>query len=235
MTLHGTIFYEGPSRQQQALKAAELLYREPFLTFTVPIDGRSVSTWGLKFDCWRFSAQRRVVFQRGDRWPCVLINMPETDGFSTVAPVDLGLLPGPRSKLRDLKPDEDLENVVGPYLEQAGFSSVFTQSSDEAYAAFISGIARVLYYRRNRLDDNTRPDPPVRCRVTITTRENLRRILYAKGYFISTVDNFGTSTPAQRRLPSGYYLFGMLVRGVARYEQYVWQIDEDIVIPLEVK
>jgi hypothetical protein len=133
-----------------------------------------------------------------------------------------------------VKPGDELDHLVRPQLEQAGFSTVFTRSSSEALDAFISGIALVLLRRRNRLDDNSFLDPFIFCKVTIKTRENGRRILYTKAYFVSTERAFGTSTPAQKSLPSGPYMFGMRVGSVTRYEQDVWDIDENIEFDLEV-
>ena len=53
---------------------------------------------------------------------------------------------------------------------------------------------------------------------------------YTKAYFISTERAFGKSTPAQKSLP----MFGMRVGSVTRYEQDVWDIDENIEFDLEV-
>ena len=238
-------FETEPTRQEQALTAAKRLYVSPHLPFygslypfAAPIDGRKVSTMGLHRDCIRFEKQRRLVVQRGDSWPCVSISTGQADlvdGFPMldVAPVDFGGLFGP--KLRDLKSGDELDHIVSSPLERAGFLKVFTRSSDQALDAFISGIARVLFHRCNRLDDNARPDPPVLCTVTINTREDGRRIVYTKGYFISTQTAFGTSTPAERRLHSAYYLFGMRIDDQVSFEQDIWHIYDDIEIDLEVQ
>lgn len=61
---------------------------------------------------------------------------------------------------------------------------------------------------------------------TVTTDSSRVEVLFAKGYFISTRQGFGFSTPARRPLPWGGYIFGHTQSGAARFVDTLWTVPD---------
>jgi hypothetical protein len=90
---------------------------------------------------------------------------------------------------------------------------------DVSRSSFLRGLARELWTRIRAILSGPpeRPaGPPAPVPVTVETTPD-RRIAFCKGYFISHHGFFGLSTPAQRNLAPGWYMFGIYDRTGPRF------------------
>lgn len=116
-------------------------------------------------------------------------------------------------------------------------ASVHEATSSECKRIFIDRLAEFL--RTRFLSPPPAPPkwPPPSEPDDLTVVETLQhgvKVIYAKGYFISTKTAFGRATPAKRYLPPGRYSFGVLDKQTPRFEHILWDVPSPEAIKLDL-
>lgn len=115
--------------------------------------------------------------------------------------------------------------------------------SDQALNAFAVSLAEFLESRGRdsaarsfavgSADDGDAFTPPSDL-FTVTTDHDREEVLFAKGYFFSTTQGFGFSTPACRTVEHGNYTFGIRRHSGPIFSETVWSVPEVMSIHLSV-
>lgn len=70
--------------------------------------------------------------------------------------------------------------------------------------------------------------------VVVRSNRNGDRVLFAKGHFFSTQSGFGHSNPATNHLPAGRYCFGIAHSSGSQFDNVLWSVPNNNVIPLQL-
>ena len=133
-------------------------------------------------------------------------------------PLDLGIQLSPKEP-SIVEVSQQAERVS--YAAQASGLRVRVAATKEAASTFSDIVGTIIARRASAKSVSAAPPAEV---VTVTTDSDRVEVLFATGYFISTGQGFGFSTPAQRSLPWGAYIFGHRQGGSAQYEDTLWAV-----------
>jgi hypothetical protein len=106
-------------------------------------------------------------------------------------------------------------------------------STTEMTNAFTDLVSDVIVRRIGvNTDSNNGPASDM---FTVETDSQGVEVLFCLGVFLSTAEGFGISTPARRRLPWGYYMFGAMIHGHPDFSNsMVWKVPDTTSYRLKV-
>jgi hypothetical protein len=194
---------------------------------SVHLNGVSIPMHDFQRDANLFLLQQKLISQSGT--DLTLGVYFEKNDSKIFIPIDFGLkrrIPDADrfeySHFRDLSNTngvtiitENINKVLNE-LDLAGIS-VRKQSSADGTKSFFYRLAKSFSSRWASLASYVKltgnivelPDLPPGAEVSVETERDGQLVMYSKAYFFSTKSIFETSTPAQRWLPSGWYMFGL--------------------------
>ncbi len=227
--------------------------RVPFQDFGTEIKDfrrqyRFCSMHGEKWPCVEISQSPGVVEWFGDQVLLIPIDLFEDAAFRSsdawtaagrVAHfIDCALLSrkwNPGERVLDTLADAGFPILAGRNLvahaasraERAGFRIV-RQDLPEARGSFFRGISQAVAARWRFFKQQTvqGSDLPPLCEVSVSTTVGDQNVLCSKGYFLSTRQGFGRSTPARRKLRLGCYCFGIETKdGEPDFSDILWEVN----------
>jgi hypothetical protein len=164
-----------------------------------------------------FTTQLQLLERVGSYWPSVAIDFSTATSTIGEVYVPIDMRDGTADPLSGQEPTHEeiargsAQIRAEDRARQAGFA-VKRLGTREARNVFVSVLSYFLAKRTGKPAESGYSDPPSE-EFTVTTDTPGIEILVALGYFISTREGFGISTPARRRLAWGPYVFGTSSNG----------------------
>jgi hypothetical protein len=183
-----------------------------------------------------FGIQFELLKETKNPWPCVEVDFTSSERSIGIAfvPIDLrdGIVGSPSIMDPTLKRDPTLAEIATGTIQlnaakratQSGLS-VKEIDYDQAKKSFMDILSEFLFRRGSETNTEVNFDPPEED-FTVETDEPKIEILYATGYFISTRQGFGISTPATKRLKWGPYIFGMNKPNGFKFSETLWVVPD---------
>lgn len=177
-----------------------------------------------------FKTQFDLLQATHNDWPSVRIDFFPAAPDLGVKFVPLDLRDGLADPLFSREPTFEevargtVQSGVATRAMHAGLS-VTQVEPPEAKKNFITILSEFLG-RRSAQPPIREDDEPPSDDFIVTTDEPMIEILFATGYFISTRQGFGISTPAIRRLKWGPYIFGMNISGHYKFSETLWVVPD---------
>jgi hypothetical protein len=184
----------------------------------------------------RFRDQRTMLDRANSAWPAVRVVFSERQQVGAKwIPLDLedGIRPRERRESVEKRLSSgEIQREVMARARRANFDAELTDRN-EATRNFMDVLSDFISARGPRSVRREDDDPPSE-EFTITTDEGNQEVLFATGYFVSTRQGFGISTPARRKLEWGPYMFGINKRGEPAFSDTVWTVPAVLSIHLTV-
>lgn len=183
-----------------------------------------------------FIAQKQRLDDANSEWPAVQLRFDQNPALGIRwIPLDLGrsidLSQTEKSVGARLELNANRE-VLLVEAERANFSTRLIDT-EEARRSFLDVISYVIGRRVSGPADRNNNGPPSD-EFEITTDLPNEEILFSTGFFVSTEQGFGISTPATRRLEWGVYTFGINRGGSRKFSQTAWTVPDVLSVHLTV-
>lgn len=189
---------------------------------TVGNQTASIIDLAATIDCFR--QQRHMLIRFGQTWPCVAIwkRSQERESIRLRVPLDLGTPSQPHGDKAEIMIGHAGQRVT--YEATAVGFQVKEILPTEVGKTFSEMVGEIIGQRiAGDSFGNSEPPPGP---FEVTTDSPGIEILYSKGYFVSTTQGFGFSTPARKELRWGQYLFGTCVGGSTTFSDTLWTVPE---------
>ena len=196
------------------------------------LDGAQVSISDIRRAIIAFREQKWLLQRFGMLWPSVRLQSDPGNVEKTYwVPLDLSTYVTDSNVLeREIANGDALANAEIK-ARRAGFI-IKRSSPDEMDDSFNDILGEVVHRRvSSTKDPNTGPPTNV---FTVTTNSHGVQLLFAIGFFVSTQQGFGISTPASRHLPWGQYTFGYKQGSKVRFDNIVWKVPDVTNIHMKV-
>jgi hypothetical protein len=184
----------------------------------------------------RFRDQNAMLERANKDWPTVRLVFQERPQLGERwIPIDLRDGIHPRESKESVEyrlRSGDIQDYIITEARRANLQVKLTDRR-EATRNFIDVLSEFIATRASRSVHREDDDPPSED-FKITTDEANQEILFATGYFISTKQGFGISTPAMRKLQWGTYIFGINKRREIRFSDTPWTVPDVLSIHLTV-
>ncbi|MQA19185.1 hypothetical protein [Rugamonas rivuli] len=178
-----------------------------------------------------FRHQREMLESNGRSWPCVRVTPYASDSKPAyyLVPLDLGTDAKPKGDRAEISSGR-AGNRAAKAAHAAGFK-VQEISPSEADKAFAERLGELL--EKHAVGGIGNSEPP-HSPFEVTTDSAGVEIVYSIGYFVSTKQGFGFSSPAKRELEWGSYLFGTNIGGVINFGDTLWPVPDVDLIHISV-
>jgi hypothetical protein len=192
------------------------------------ISGDLLPIKDLSPDIEEFRDQKAMLDRSGSGWPSVRVSFRQRPILgSKWIPLDL------RDAISPHEPSDVVDNrlqsgvIQGNLIRQAERANLVARLIDtgEVSRSFRDVVSDVIIGRASRPVVREDDEPPSD-EFEITTDLPRQEVLFATGYFISTRQGFGISTPAKRRLEWGSYIFGINMAGELRFSDTLWTVPD---------
>ena len=184
-----------------------------------------------------FRAQLKLFEGFGSAWPvahCRLVAKHPLDTFWVPLDVtdDSETIPDPHD------PDARAwlaEQIARRSYEVQSFGlQVEPLATKSVFDSFVDRVSEVLITRTSTAAIDQGHGPPS-AMFRVTTNSQGLTVVFAQGVFLSTAQGFGMSSPADRKMPWGFYMFGVEKHGKPDFSsQTVWQVPNVATVHLEV-
>jgi hypothetical protein len=109
---------------------------------------------------------------------------------------------------------------------------------EEARSSFFHGISRSIVTRfkallQTQITPQVNPALPPDAVVSVITDEHRQLVTYCRGYFVSTHQAFGYSTPARRSIGPGWYMFGIYTNYGPKFMDILFEVPAQTEIDLK--
>ncbi|MGU3468825.1 hypothetical protein ACLBXO_28670 [Methylobacterium sp. C33D] len=203
------------------------------LSRQLKIDNRIVPVADISSKVTEFAFQFSLMELAGLQWPSVPLNFQDIDIDMQNELVPIDLRDGNKGIKIDSRDDTNtIIHFAARNVHQTGLPIQY-QDPKSAKKSFIKILSSFLF-DRSAPDKNVNVIPPSE-EFTVNTDEAGIQVLFATGYFISTRQGFGISTPAKRALHWGPYLFGWYNAGGAKFSDIIWTVPNQVEIYLDTK
>jgi hypothetical protein len=219
---------------ERRLKA--MLDRQQGIPLALHLSGSIVPIKDLSSSLEALREQKAMLERADSEWPSLLMSFWEKpqlgqrwipldlrDAISSHEPGDL---------VQKRLQSQDIQRNIIRSAEQANLNARFV-SRDEATQNSVDVLSDMITGRASHPAQREDDEPPSE-EFVVTTDDTNQEILFATGYFISTKQGFGISTPATRRLQWGSYSFGINKRGRPIFSETVWTVPDVLSIHLTV-
>jgi hypothetical protein len=183
----------------------------------------------------------------GELWPCILTHSKDTRPLS--APLEIsptlaamlvaqireastGELPFPSAPALDaqLAVGGHQPYFLGPTQKLVGLPAENAEAGF-VYGAKLDADIRAPFSPPAPLDQK---EEPPRARVAVETRRPNLTVVFTHGYFDSSLEQFGISTPAVRSVAYGRYRFGIEVKGFHCFQESLVSVPEQLKVSLDL-
>jgi hypothetical protein len=183
-----------------------------------------------------FREQKEMLERADSTWPSILVSFrqrPELD--KRWMPLDLrdGIRSHePRDSVEKRLQSQEIQQNIIRRAQQANLDAQ-PKSREEVIRNFQEVLSDTIAGRASQPASREDDEPPSE-EFKVTTDDPNQEILFATGYFISTRQGFGISTPAIRKLPWRPYIFGINKRRELLFSDTVWTVPDVLSIHLTV-
>ena len=198
---------------------------------TMTIGSRVVTLKDLAGSIAAFREQRRFLADFGSLWPSAQVTQRVSNQqLPHWIPIDLRDLDGsgphdPHELHHDIGSGVALQRAKD--RAQAFGLPVSDRPLSESDQVFTDMLSEIVGRRYNSSSTGSGSAPPT-SNFEVTTDSQGVEVIYADGYFLSTSRGFGYSSPAQKPLPYGNYIFGYnSPRGPDYLSGTLWIVPDD--------
>lgn len=175
---------------------------------SVVVGSRAVGIGDLAESITAARDQKRFLDEFSMPWPCVHLSSGGTQPSSSWVPIDLrNIEAGPPYDNQTLLRDISHGDAQARALDRARDSGLNTAElpTAECQRVFTDMLGEVI--GRRYAGSSGGSGVPTALFQVVTLTQGVE-VVYADGFFFSTVRGFGYSSPAQMHLPYGNYVFG---------------------------
>jgi hypothetical protein len=205
---------------------------------SIPVGKKAVSITDMVEAISAFRRQHAILSEVGSKWPAVLLQTRARDGrVNGTYWAPLNMFDRERGVADKFTLDKRhysngfIQRVTLKRAEESGFRAA-AQEPDDMKKTFSNVIGKILS-KRATTATNSGSAPPHAAFSVVTNTPNIE-VMYATGYFVSTQQGFGFSTPALKSLPWGNYIFGTKIKSITTFSDTIWVVPLDNYTKLEV-